>query len=438
MMDNDRNPDMFSNPSSRCKSHGQHGRSRIVTMILGGLLPVLVLAGGGWIAVALMESGPKARREPPPRLARLVEVEPVRFSKQPVILKAMGTVQPARKIDLQPRIVGEVVWVSREFVPGGRFSRGQKILQIDPSDYELAVEQREADLAQAQSNLRLELGQQSIAEKEYELLGESIKEEDRDLVLRTPQLESVRAELQKTRSVLDQARLELERTQVKSPFDAIVISREVDLGEYVTAATHLATLVGTNEYWVEALVPVDELRWIELPNSKNRETGASVKVYTDQTGGHQAYRSGQVIRIAGDLEEEGRMARLLISIPDPLEPREDTANTPLLIGAYVRVEIDGEEIESAAAIDRRFLRDGDYVWLMNSDKALEIRPVTVAYRGRDYVLVIGGVEEGDRIVRTDLAAPVDGMPLRTQDSLVADPKTENMAGTLPGAEEDTP
>jgi RND family efflux transporter MFP subunit len=414
-MDNDRSSDLSGNTSSRDESDNRNaGRSRIATMILGGLLPVLVLAGGALIAVALMESGPKARREAPPRLPRLVEVEGVQFSRHQAMVEAMGTVQPARKIDLHPRIAGEVIWVSEEFVPGGRFTQGQKIIQIDPSDFKLAVTQREADLAQAQSKLEMELGQQSIAEKEYELLGESIREEDRGLVLRMPQLEIARAELQKAQSALDQAGLELGRTQVKSPFDAIVTSTEVDLGEYVTAATTLATLVGTNEYWIEALVPVDKLQWVKLPDFKNNGEGSSARIYSDPAGGDQAYRTGEVIRLTGELEEEGRMARLLISIPDPFGSRRDTATAPLLIGAYVRVQIEGVELESAAVIDRRFLRDGDHVWLMNAENALEIRPVQIAFRERDRVFVIGGLKEGDRLIRTDLAAPVDGMPLRTQ------------------------
>jgi RND family efflux transporter MFP subunit len=413
-MKKDHNSDSSSDLSIGSESRGQKARSRFVTMILGGLLPVLVLAGGALIAVALVESGPKARREAPPRLARLVEVEAVRFSKQPVILEAMGTVQPARKIDLHPRVGGAVTWVSPELVPGGRFREGQKIVQIDLSDYELTVAQREADLAQARSNLRLERGQQSIAEREYELLGETIEEGDRDLILRTPQLESIQAELQKAQSALDQARLDLERTQVKSPFDAIVISSGVDLGESVTTATNLATLVGTNEYWIEALIPVDDLRWIRLPDSGNKTTGSTARIYTDANRTESAHRTGRVIRLAGDLEEEGRMARLLISVRNPLESHEDSVITPLLIGAYVRIEIEGEQIESAAAIDRRFLRDGNQVWLMNAENALEIRPVKIAFRGRDRVFVVGGIKEGDRLILTDLAAPIEGMPLRTQ------------------------
>jgi RND family efflux transporter MFP subunit len=437
-MENNRNPDMSGDSSIKSGSRSQQGRSRIVTLIFGGLLPVLVLGGGALIAVALMESGPKARREPPPRLARLVEVEAVQFSNQPVILEAMGTVRPARQIDLYPRVSGEVIWVSPELIPGGRFRKGQKIIQIDKSDYELTVVQREAEVAQAGSNLKIEKGQQSIAEREYELLGESIEEGDRDLILRTPQLESIQAELQKAQSELDRARLELDRTQVLSPFDAIVISREVDLGESVTSSTTIASLVGTNEFWIEALVSVDDLKWIRLPDPINNGTGSSARIYTDVNRADRAYRSGRVIRLAGDLEEEGRMARLLISITDPLESHADAATTPLLIGAYVRIEIEGEEIKLAAAIDRQFLRDGEYVWLMNADNALEIRPVNIAFRGRDRVLVVGGLKEGDLLIRTDLAAPVAGMPIRIQDGVAPDSSSEKMPGAPPQAFKKTP
>lgn len=116
------------------------------------------------------------------------------------------------------------------------------------------------------------------------------------------------------------------------------------------------------------------------------------------------------------------MARLLVTVEDPLALTEaDRGQPALLIGSYVRVEIEGAGLESAVAVKRGLLRDGDNAWVMSRDDRLEIRPLTVAFRSRDHVLATAGLQPGDRLVTTDLPAPVEGMPLRLRDDAPAAP-----------------
>jgi hypothetical protein len=107
------------------------------------------------------------------------------------------------------------------------------------------------------------------------------------------------------------------------------------------------------------------------------------------------------------------MARLLVTIPDPLGL--GTPNPALLIGAYVRVEIQGERLTDVVPIAERLLRDGTSVWIMNAADELEIRTVEIAWRERDRVCVAAGISPGERIVTSDLSAPVPGMALRVLD-----------------------
>jgi len=178
----------------------------------------------------------------------------------------------------------------------------------------------------------------------------------------------------------------------------------------------MATLVGTDAYWVEVSVPVDELKWIRFPRSAG-EAGSPVRVRDEAAWGPDVYRVGRVIRLESALEEQGRMARVLVSVPDPLGLADPSGKTPpLLIGSYVRAEIEGTDLENVVALDRNHLRNGNEVWVMNGDGELEIRQVEIAYRGRQQVLVSDGLEAGERIVTTDLPAPVEGMRLRTEPS----------------------
>lgn len=429
---------------------------RLIGVVLHVLLPLALLAGGALLAAHLIATGPEAKQKPPVSRARLVDVEEVTFSRHRVVLHAMGTVCPARSVEMYPRVGGKIVEVADEFLPGGRFRADEPVLQIDKEDYELAVERRELDLKQSElaveqselaiqqkqsavtrteGELKLELGQQAVARREYELLGENISETEKELVLRQPQFRTAQAAEQaakadlkhaqvakktaetvthEARNSLRQAKLDLQRTVIRAPFNAVVKSRDVDLGTTVSTATRLATLLSTDEYWIQAAVPVDQLKWIRIPQSTT-EQGALVRVYSEAAWGADRFRTGRVCRLASDLEEQGRMARLLVSVKDPLAVTEaNRGRPPLLIGIYVRVEIEGLELESAAAVSRSLLRDGNRVWVMNRDGRLEIRPVTIAFRNRDHVLVTGGIKAGDRLVTTDLAAPVEGTPLRAQ------------------------
>jgi multidrug efflux pump subunit AcrA (membrane-fusion protein) len=82
------------------------------------------------------------------------------------------------------------------------------------------------------------------------------------------------------------------------------------------------------------------------------------------------------------------------------------------LNSYVRVELVGRETPPAVRVERTSLRDGDSVWVMSADDTLEIRPVTVVLGQDEAVYVSAGLEDGDRLVTSDIATPVEGMPLR--------------------------
>jgi RND family efflux transporter MFP subunit len=385
------------------------------------VLPLVVVLLGIGIAMTLVTTAPRAKREPAVRQARLVEVVPVERGDVVVEVEAMGTVMPAREVMLQPQVSGEVLRISEDLLPGGRLRQGRELLRIDPADYALALRQREAELAQAQSMLRIEEGQQAIAQREFELLGEPAATQDSTLMLRQPQLQSVRASVAQAQAALERARLDLQRTRILAPFNAIVQSREVNAGTRVTTASRLATLVGTDQYWLELAVPVDQLRWLAIPGI-NGKRGSLVRIYNESAWGAKSYREGRVIRLAGDLESEGRMARLLVAVEDPLALQAEQAGMPvLLLNSYVRAVIEGETLRDVAEVDRSLLRDQDRIWIMGPAGRLQIRPVSIPFRNRDTVLISDGIAAGEQLVVTDLATPVEGMALRLEAAAAAQP-----------------
>ncbi len=391
-------------------------------------IPLVILILGVGIAFSLVKTAPHPERKAKSQQARLVDTLDITLTRHPVIIEAWGDVQPAHRITLRAQVVGEVIEVSPELAPGGHFAQGETILRLNPEDYALAVRQRQSDLEKARADLLLEQGNQVVAKQEFDLLGEGITQREKALVLRLPQLKSSHANIEAAKATLESAKLALARTVLTTPFDATVLQRQVDLGTYITTNSDIVTLVGTDEYWVELSVAPSQLRWIKIPHSPE-ELGSPVKLYHDTVWGKTIFRSGHVIRLLTDLEAEGRMARVMVAIEDPLNFHTNNSEDPkVLLGSYLRAEIQGQEIEQVAKVDRNFVRDGDAVWLLSENNTLEIRPINIVFRGPSHVLISQGLQEGDRLIVTDIPSPTEGMPLRPMTPVTPESQDESTHG----------
>lgn len=125
---------------------------------------------------------------------------------------------------------------------------------------------------------------------------------------------------------------------------------------------------------------------------------------------------GRLVRLLGDLDPVGRMARVLVEIEDPLglKDKKKPDRLPLMLGAYVRVEIEGRRAEEVFRVPRTAIREGDQVWIANEEDRLEARPVEVFWRSKDTVLIRNGLREGDRVIANSIPLPIPNMKLRVE------------------------
>lgn len=390
--------------------------TKLIGFSIRYLLPAIIVIAGVMISVTLIKTKPKTRRRPSEKQARLVETVLIQPKDVTVMIDGMGVVVPARQVNLTSQVFGKITELNPELIPGVILAKDDKLLQIEPDDYELIVTQRKGELANAQSNLEIEYGSQDIAKQESKLLGNALSDSDKRLVLRQPHLVIAKSNFEMAQARLDQAKLNLERTGIKLPFNAVINEKNIELGQMVSQSTPLIKLTGTDEFWINVSVQVDKLKWIMIPG-KNGEEGSKVKVYNKSAWGENNFRTGKVVRLLPDLETSGRMAKLIVSIQDPLLINsEDPVRNLLLLGSYVRVEIEGETIKSAYSIDRSLLRNGDNIWVANKEgdeTKLNIQSVNVLYKGRDEVVISNRIGSSDNIVTSDISAPVAGMRLRT-------------------------
>jgi RND family efflux transporter MFP subunit len=375
------------------------------------LPPAVIIILAVAVVFYMMTTSTRAQRSKPVRQARLVEIVDVVPQDSRLTIEAWGTVVAARQVTLQSQVTGEVQRTSHAFEPGAKVARGELLLQIDPADYQLAIRQRRADLTKARAELALEEGKGAVAEQEFTLLSRETEpsQEQRRLMLREPQRETARAAVAAAEAALAAAELNLARTRVKAPFNALVMERQVNMGTRVSSGADLATLVDTDTFWVELAVPAASLHWLKLPT--DGEAGAVVRLYQERIWGEGRYREGRIIRVRGDLDQKGRMVRLLVAVDDPLVLAN--GELPLLLRAFVRAEIAGRELQDVLALDRAWVRDNNTLWVMDRGDKLAIRHPPLIYSGVREVYVRDGLEAGDRIITSELAVAVEGMPLRT-------------------------
>ena len=379
-----------------------------------------ILLGGLAITLVIFSTEPEAQREGATlERAMLVEVMPAEKGTFEPVIVATGTVQPVEDITLSPLVSGQIIRRDPAFTPGGYVKKGQVLLQIDPSDYRNTLELRKSELMQSQSAFDTEMGRQQIAVQDLQLIADDslfgdnpLSDDERQLVLRKPQLAAVKATIGASKASVEQARLNLSRTTIRAPFDAHILSQNVTKGSQVAQGDDLGRLVGTDYYWVTATVPVSKLQWLQFPDDS--EKGAPVRIENSTAWPKDAYRTGYLDKQIGALDGQTRLARILVKVPDPLANKKLAKGLPkLMIGTFVEVYIQANPIQEVIRLDRSFVRSNETVWVMKDEK-LVIRKVDIVLTDDQYAYISQGLNDGEKIVITDLSTVSEGIGLRTQ------------------------
>lgn len=380
------------------------GRNILGIAIIIGLTILLIF----WIQT----SEPTAQRERQvKRTAMLVEVVDLQRANFTPFIEGLGNVQAAQDIVLRPQVSGRVSELASSFMPGQIIKKGSDLLKLDGADQRNIILQRESALQQAKAALQVELGQGSIAEQEYALLNKRIDDKNRSLILREPQLAAAHANVNAAKAALQQAQLDLQRTIIVAPFTAQVLSRNVNVGSQVNSGTDLARLVGTDEYWVVVTVPVSQLAQIAIP--RQGEQGAQV-ILRDRTAWRvEQTRTGHLLGLMGALEAGTRLARLLVSVKDPLALTKDSQEPSLLIDSIVQAQVAGRVLNDVYRVERAHLHEGDTLWLKRDGK-LAIEKATVVFKDSKYAYLSDGVKDGDQLIVSSIATVAPGVELRTE------------------------
>ncbi len=379
------------------------------------ILPLVVLIIALGITLILIKMRKPPKPDEAPFLGPLVEVMEVVKTVRPVVVSGTGTVQPRYEVSITPQVKGRVSEISPQMVAGGVLRKGELLFAIEDVDYQLAIDLARASLAQAELELLRNENLAEVARNEWQALKSAGDAEPNPLVVYEPQLKNARAQRDAALANIRQAEINLQRTRIFAPFNCYVRSEQVEIGQFINAGSPVATVVGTDQAEIVVPLPLDELIWLQVPRNGASQKGSPAKVAL-QSGGQTFHWHGEITRALGEIDPRNRMARVVVTVADPLS-KNNTGRSllnELLPGMFVEVRLQGEELADVIAVPRSALHEGDTVWVADRENRLQMRMVDIVRRERDEVLVRAGLLAGEQLVLTGISGAAEGMLLRPQ------------------------
>ncbi len=378
------------------------------------VLPIAIIAAGFMVMKTLIMHRKAPQKVRPHVQGILVQTVTATPADCPIEVWGTGTVKPRKKVDIVPEVSGKIISISPNFVQGGVFSKGDELFRIEPIDYEVMLEKAKASLAAARLSLEIEKTRGDIARKEWNNIKASDDDSEPPLTLRKPQLKQAEAALAAAEAEVRLARMNLERTRVRAPFNCVVTDENIDVGQYLKQGTKVGTLTGTDMAEIVVPVSIDDLEFIKIPGVGGVKDGARAEVSVQARD--RTYRwQGKVVRLLGDVDPKSRMFRVVVDVPKPFKCRKagTECNVRLAEWLFVDVNFHCGTLHNVYALKRDLIRNNETVWVMDKNSRLEIKKVNVIRYQRDTAIVDRGIEPGDRIVTTSITGAADGMLLRT-------------------------
>jgi len=407
-----------------------------------------------------------SNKVPPPRipaseLARNVRVINVsEISVVPRIL-GYGSVKPEKVWTASAEVSGTVTYVHPDFKKGAILSAGTEIVRISPADYELSITQatanihaidaqlaelhvneqntreslkieeralevNEKELARKRSLLkRSAVSQASVDQEQRNTLAQRRKVQDQRNSLRL--IPSQRALQREERAVneakLAAARLNLERTHIRLPFDARIAEQNVEQTQYAQIGQTLAVADSMGAAEVDAQIPISRFRALltGVSSTPVSITPGSFQAMAARFGFEAVVRlrlDGRTVdwkarfaRLSDTIDPNTRTLGMIASVDGSYEHAIPGYRPPLVKGMFVEVELRARPMENKIVVPRSVI-NGSRVYVAGADDRLQSREIKVGLLQGSFAVISEGLKAGDRVVVSDLAPAIEGMLLK--------------------------
>ena len=361
-----------------------------------GILPLVILAIGFGGMSAIKASGEKDVDKEPVDVRPTVKIETAIAEDYQVRITSYGEVSPLESTMISAQVSGEVLTWHPNFVPGGLVLRGDTLFTIELDTYEAALLQAEADLSLAKANLIEEQAKAVVAKREAK--GRKVS----DLYLRKPQMLGAQASVKSSQSRLKIAQRDLDNCAIKAPYDALVISRDLGVGQYVNKGSQVGELY--NIETAEVSFPIAGFDREFLP------TDITQQIATISTKGYNTIvRKGIVSRDLGIIDQSTRMSQLVVRIEDPYALK---SSLPVLkFGHYVEVSFAGRTLNQVYRLPQELVNNR-IIWLLDENQEMQPQRVEILREEGAYFFISEGLNNQDTLILTLPEYPQKGMKVK--------------------------
>jgi len=380
------------------------------------LLPIAILVGCGLFASFLYMNPAQVSETAPAVMPVAVRVAKIEVGLVQLTVESQGKVQAAQIASLSAPVAGPIEWISPAMQAGGYVEAGQVLLRLETSDYETARARSRAAMQQAQAEANhSDTNLERMQELAKQRLASDSQLQD---AIRTADVNAAR--LADALASFRQAELDLERTEIKAPFNAIIETREVELGQYVNRAQSVAILYGADEVEVRLPLAIRQLGYLDIPLGTRGElvgNAAPEVTLTGFYGGEEHHWQGKLVRTEATIDPNSNTVQTIIRVQQPVAgdtklSRLSAQQIPLPIGLFVQANIVGKEAEDMIALPRSVIRNSSQVLVVDAENKMYFRDVEIFRLEEDRVLISGGLLAGEYICTSPIQAVVNGMSVQ--------------------------
>jgi len=424
------------------------------------IIPAILIGVG--IFVYQKKNSSKPVRMPIQERATAVRVIRVPQTTVFPYVMATGNSQPSQVWQAVAQVSGTVIALHPHLKKGALINADEILMKLDPSDYKLAIAYAETEienarvqLAQvdiheenAKASLAIERQVLKIAEDELQrkrrlfdsgsLSSSDVEKEQGNVLTQKQRIQTLlnsinlypvdrrrlKVESAKLETQLALAKLNLERTTIRIPFNGRIAAVNVEYHQFVGQGYIMVIADGIDTAEISVQIPMARLgNLVQSDTVLNTEDsgyaelgkllGLSARVMMQQNSNLIEWNA-EVVRVNHELDPRTRTVGIIIEVDKPYRRIQPGKRPPLLKGLFVDVELTGRPQIDSIVIPWSALHD-HRVYVVNAEKRLERRNITPGIHGSDYVVVKDGLTAGEQIVISDLVPAIDGMLLKTFD-----------------------
>ena len=379
-----------------------------------------VIVGGLFLTWLIATSKPapiaKPIRLPPVPIVDVLHIQP---GSHRVWIETQGLVKPKTQIELVSQVTGRVVSIAEQFSAGGFFDAKQALVSLEESDYRIAVSQANAKLADAKQLLATEKGRARQAKREWRDLGNS---EANALFLRKPQLASAKANLNAAEAGLEKAQLDLSRTHISAPFAGRVLSKKVDVGQFVSQGTPIASIYSSDIAEVRLPLTAQQRQNVSVSGSER----SPVKLIA-RYGSNEYEWDAVLDRLEGAIDSSSRQYYFVATLPQAFKDTLDEAGLlekpGLAVGQFVSAQIAGNSIDNSFLIPRTALRQQQQIWVLDNNRLAYIDVVVIQSNDDSALVQLADTSEASNpiaVITSDLSLALKGMKIRDRSVVLRD------------------